>query len=127
MEDTTIVTPTLCHCALPPSSPVLPVAAHGTPPSTHPEAARLVAAVAKALADSTLVHGFATCLSGALCLCYWTVLTPHTQTGYGVWWHGRLVLLAAREEAWLYHHGEDWEAALCRVAAESGTNIDSTE
>ena len=127
MEVLALSTPTLCHCALPAPLSFPPVAANGIPPSTHPEATRLAMAVAKALAGSTLTHGRGTLLSGPLLLCYWTALTPYTQTGYGVWWHKRLVLLTAREEAWLYHPGEDWEAAVYQAAAVSGKNNDSTE
>ena len=127
MGDTTIVVPHLCHCALPEPPSFSPVAANGTSPSTHPEAVALVTSVAMALSRSTLTHGRSTFVSGPLRLCYWTAPAHHAQPGYGVWWHERLVLLTAREEAWLYHPGEEWEAALCQAAVESGANNDSAE
>ena len=127
MGDITIAVSTLCHCALPEPPSFSPVAANGTPPSTHPEAARLLAVVAKALYGIYNASGCAELVSGSLHLCYWACLVPHTQAGYGVWWNERVVLLTAREEAWLYHPGEDWEAALCQIAAESGNNAGSAE
>ena len=129
MGDTTIVVPHLCHCTLPAPPSFSPVAANGTPPSTCPEATRLANAVAKALSGVSIATGCAEMQVGPLLLRYWACLAeiPHIQAGYGVWWHDRLVLLTAREEAWLYHPGDDWEAALCQAAAESGNNADSTE
>ena len=127
MSDATIAVPTLCNCALPAPPSFSPVAANGTPPSTHPEAARLVVVVAKVLYSIYDASGYGSFVSGPLRLVYWSCLAPHTQAGYGVWWHGRLVLLTACEEAWLYHPGEDWEAALCQAAAESDNNAGSTE
>ena len=119
-NDTTIVihVPTLCDCAFPAPSPFhAPVAPNGTPPSTHPEAAGLVLAAAKTLYGIADAGGGVEMVYGSLRVCYWACLAPHIQAGYGVWWRGRVVLLTAREEAWLYHPGEDWEAALCQVEA----------
>ena len=127
MGDTTIAVPTLCHCALPAPPSFSPVAANGTPPSTHPEAARLVVVAAKVLYSIYDASGYGSLVSGPLRLDYWPCLAPHIQAGYGVWWHGRIVLLTAREEAWLYHPGDDWEAALRQAAAESANNAASTE
>ena len=127
MDNIQPITPTLCNCALPVPPSFSPVAANGTPPSTHPEAARLVVVVAKALYNTYDAHGCATLISGPLRLCCWVSLAPHIQAGYGVWWHERVVLLTAREEAWLYHPGEDWEAALCQAATESDNNAGNTE
>ena len=122
MDDATIVIPSLCHCALPAPPSASPAVANGMPLSTHPEAARLVVAVAKATSTIPLNDGIVILVSGPLKICYWSALAQHTQSGYGVWWDGRIVLLAAREEAWLYHPGEEWEAALSQVAAAGGNN-----
>ena len=127
MGDATIAVPTLCNCALPAPPSFSPVAANGTPPSTCPEAAWLANAVAKALSGILDADGAARLAFDQLEICYWSPIEPHVQPGYGVWWHGRLVLLTACEEAWLYHPGEDWEAALSQAAAASGNNAGSAE
>ena len=54
-------------------------------------------------------------------------MAPHVQGGLGIWWQGRLVLLATGDgEVWAYHAGSAWEEALHALAVYGRTSEGAT-
>ena len=82
-------------------------------PCTYPAALPLVAAATALLGGSTIWI-----LSDAIVLRRWAG-GPVVQPGLGIWYEGRIVLLATEaQEVWAYRPGAVWQDALYQALAQ---------
>ena len=91
-------------------------------PSTHPEARPLVqdALCLFGGQDTDVIE------EGPLRIERWWATAPQVTTGLGVWWRGRVQLLAdAAGTVLLYYPGE-WEAVLGQLADARGAALQSS-
>ena len=88
-------------------------------PSTHPEARPLV------LDAICLFSGRETNVinEGDLRIECWWATMPHVHTGLGVWWRGRVQLLADAAGTVLLYYPGAWETVLTQLADAAGHSL----